>query len=493
MSDRAALLTAICATPDDDTARLVYADWLDEHGEAKRAAHIRAQIESHRLVTADTAANAVAEYLSGQYDDSLNRIDWSVIDVDLPAQVAARKADRKRAFKLRAKAEGVPQVKGVIYENNERGFFDEVVVYNVDTFLKDAGAIFRAAPISRVNFQQLTAEQAEEFVAAGHLARLRAVEFYDGVEADAIRAFGTHPDAAGVRLLEIGSNPDEAASVVEALAAGKHWTGLEELALYDLENGDEEPEEGQMAALFARPQFRNLRKLNAWGSCSDDDAAKAIIKNMPELRELDLSLNPLANGIRIFAGAKNLRHLRDLDLSTCDMEGDDPAPLIASPNLPNLTVLELGSNSLRGPSPKALAKPGRGPTLRVLELEDAEYSAAGVEALAKCPAARGLWSLSLQNTNFGDEHAERFARAAAFERLVYLNLSNNNITSRGAIALAAWPGAASLQWLDISHNTIREPGARALAASPHLAGLKYLRADGRGTDILKKRFKKVFS
>lgn len=30
--DRLALLRAIAETPDDDTPRLVYADWLDEHG-----------------------------------------------------------------------------------------------------------------------------------------------------------------------------------------------------------------------------------------------------------------------------------------------------------------------------------------------------------------------------------------------------------------------------------------------------------------------------
>lgn len=39
------LLKAIAAAPDDDLPRVVYADWLDEHGDAGRAAFIRAQIE----------------------------------------------------------------------------------------------------------------------------------------------------------------------------------------------------------------------------------------------------------------------------------------------------------------------------------------------------------------------------------------------------------------------------------------------------------------
>ena len=45
MSDRDALLAAIRAAPDDDAPRLVYADWLDEHGDPDRAEFIRLQIE----------------------------------------------------------------------------------------------------------------------------------------------------------------------------------------------------------------------------------------------------------------------------------------------------------------------------------------------------------------------------------------------------------------------------------------------------------------
>jgi uncharacterized protein (TIGR02996 family) len=48
MSDGDALLAAIVAHPDEDTPRLVYADWLDEHGRSARAEFIRVQIEIAR-------------------------------------------------------------------------------------------------------------------------------------------------------------------------------------------------------------------------------------------------------------------------------------------------------------------------------------------------------------------------------------------------------------------------------------------------------------
>src|SRR5215210_2046198 len=49
MSDGDALLRAILDNPDDDAPRLVYADFLDECGDASRAAFIRAQVRLVRL------------------------------------------------------------------------------------------------------------------------------------------------------------------------------------------------------------------------------------------------------------------------------------------------------------------------------------------------------------------------------------------------------------------------------------------------------------
>ncbi|MCI0700590.1 MAG: TIGR02996 domain-containing protein [Planctomycetia bacterium] len=50
MNEREALLKAICENPDDDTPRLVFADWLQENGDEARAEFIRAQIELARGV-----------------------------------------------------------------------------------------------------------------------------------------------------------------------------------------------------------------------------------------------------------------------------------------------------------------------------------------------------------------------------------------------------------------------------------------------------------
>lgn len=68
MTDGDALKRAVIANPDDDTPRLIYADWLDENRQPDRAAFIRAQIEAARAEpfgsqarTAETKANLLLE------------------------------------------------------------------------------------------------------------------------------------------------------------------------------------------------------------------------------------------------------------------------------------------------------------------------------------------------------------------------------------------------------------------------------------------------
>lgn len=50
MSERAAFISAIIKNPDDNTARLVFADWLEENGEPERAEFIRLQIKAKELL-----------------------------------------------------------------------------------------------------------------------------------------------------------------------------------------------------------------------------------------------------------------------------------------------------------------------------------------------------------------------------------------------------------------------------------------------------------
>jgi uncharacterized protein (TIGR02996 family) len=61
MSEDEALLKAIYAHPDDDTSRLVYADWLDEHDQPERAEFIRLQVELSHLADEDPRERPLRE------------------------------------------------------------------------------------------------------------------------------------------------------------------------------------------------------------------------------------------------------------------------------------------------------------------------------------------------------------------------------------------------------------------------------------------------
>jgi uncharacterized protein (TIGR02996 family) len=58
-----ALLRAICAAPDDDTPRLVAADWLEEHGNTDWAAFIRIQVGLARLEASGLGKSLDADWL----------------------------------------------------------------------------------------------------------------------------------------------------------------------------------------------------------------------------------------------------------------------------------------------------------------------------------------------------------------------------------------------------------------------------------------------
>ena len=49
-------LDAVLADPADDGVRLVYADWLEDHGQSERAEFVRLQIELARLPQYDARA-----------------------------------------------------------------------------------------------------------------------------------------------------------------------------------------------------------------------------------------------------------------------------------------------------------------------------------------------------------------------------------------------------------------------------------------------------
>jgi uncharacterized protein (TIGR02996 family) len=130
MDERDALLKALCENPDEDTPRLVYADWLQEHGDETRAEFIRAQVRHGELLR----------------------------NADPGAEDSARQA---RALWLQFGAKwraDLPQLKGVRWHDAFfRGFVERVVVPSDAVLVAHAQTVFDLVPIRHLEIEKFAA------------------------------------------------------------------------------------------------------------------------------------------------------------------------------------------------------------------------------------------------------------------------------------------------------------------------------------------------
>jgi uncharacterized protein (TIGR02996 family) len=121
MTQRDALLRAVCDNPDDDLPRLVFADWCDENGEPERAEFIRTQIE---LRKADVPA-------AGR------------------AKLGLREGSLLSLWERRWKGELVSEP-GLLWGWFERGFVERLSVYDPDPFFANLDALFDWTPLRKL-------------------------------------------------------------------------------------------------------------------------------------------------------------------------------------------------------------------------------------------------------------------------------------------------------------------------------------------------------
>ncbi len=147
MTDREALLAAIIANPEEDTPRLMFADWLQESGDEARAQFIRLQIEVARAEPFTPEARTAAEAAKRLLDE--HRGEWS------------------RAVKQLA----------LSWEFG-RGFVEHLAV-NVITFPRDAAVMFNAEPIRSLQperFELVRTASLDPFFQTPQLARIARLD-----------------------------------------------------------------------------------------------------------------------------------------------------------------------------------------------------------------------------------------------------------------------------------------------------------------------------
>jgi uncharacterized protein (TIGR02996 family) len=287
-AEERALLAAIVAHPEEDTPRLVYADWLDEHADAlpeARRASARAKAEYIRLQCAHARHHTDSpEHWAGQVRSRELRQQFEkawVAELGLPA-------NRQTYFRF------------------QRGMVGKVWC-TVRYFLNHGGAILAAAPVECVTFRQLSRNNLKELAKSPHIGAVRGVEFLlsetsGELAAEYLRTVPT----SGLRSLELRVH------TVNLAAPG--WT-TRNVAL---------------AQVMARcPGLAGLRRLALDYAGVGEEGARALVES-PHLNALEY-LDLRNNGIGIEVEAALRRRF-------------GKAVILGQSDLSRFTVADLGLN-----------------------------------------------------------------------------------------------------------------------------------------------------
>jgi uncharacterized protein (TIGR02996 family) len=233
-NDGDALRQAILAQPDDDIARLVYADWLDENGQASRAAFIRAQITAEQAEPHSPDARKHCATAQKLYDE--NWRGWT----KYPGQC-------------------------VLGWEFRRGFAEHAEV-NVASFPREATALFAAEPIRSLKMTRFSPSIGEP---------VSLLPFFETPQLERIN-----------RLDLTGLGRNVAPVELEPLAESPYLSALTDLALCDTP-----VDPNWFEAVLIGPALRNLTGLNLADLAHLGPCLACALPQCPERRFLRLDLS----------------------------------------------------------------------------------------------------------------------------------------------------------------------------------------------------------
>ncbi|MBN9119483.1 MAG: TIGR02996 domain-containing protein [Planctomycetes bacterium] len=338
MSEEDALLRSIIDRPEDDVVRLVFADWLDEHGDADRAEFIRGQC---RLAAMQEWDDGFAElHARCGFLLRTHRDKW------MPPVAKIR--------------EGAPDWMLRQYEFR-RGFLDRLTM-QPDHFADRWERLFELTPVRRVEIQPYPVDYFSDFWRCGGLCHLRRLWLHRShyTPAQPTAAFSS----AEWKTTDLGVPSDLAANLVEAITNAPYAPALERLEI-----NARDPNGAVWSELCAASSLSNLK----WFGFRSRLPLSAFIdlhrmsnpRWFSNLERLELVGTPARRQF-VLPGVRPLLDagpLRALILEGCGFNDREPSSLRTMPPVP-LEHLDLGSG--RGVGRKVLRALIRSPGLAAL-------------------------------------------------------------------------------------------------------------------------------
>lgn len=359
MTDRDALLAGIVADPADDLPRLVFADYLDDHGDADRAEFIRVQCEMAAGPAADRRGLLTAR--ERELRDRHRKL-WRV-----PGLAGSQRFVRGFVESVETTADsliaaGPDAFRGVPVRT--------VRLVNADRRVDEAGKlpVWRTVESLVLNNNTFgSGDRLRRFFAPGHFPRLTSLHLrHNLLWPDGVQALAALDVTPRLTVLDVSANPvtDDGA-----------------------------------ACLATHPGFRNLRELSVrsdelhFADCVHAVGAAAVAgsRTLTRLTALNFAGQYLGDaGLISLAASPNSASLADLNLSYNDigaLGAGSVEELVNSRHFPRLERLNLAGNRFAAPAVAALLRWPRLATLARLDLRDCGIGDAGRDLVRASPFA----------------------------------------------------------------------------------------------------------
>jgi uncharacterized protein (TIGR02996 family) len=409
MASEDSFLRAIIDAPDDDGVRLVYADWLDEHGHPARAEFIRLQCELATVPEGDPRRRkmkAREEALLKAHEEA-----WTA---------------PLRAFASDCKFSG-----GLVTE----------ITATIPALVEHGEQLFRLAPIRTIHVRysespdrSKAADGARRFAACPWLAHLMALDLcLAGLGQGEVEAILSSPHLTRLKLLVFGDQESSLATA-KALAACPNLPRLTELFFlgdYYSDLGD-----AGLEVLASSPRLSGLQGLH----CDNNDVgpagarALAASPHLTQLRELHFghgSYHPNQigdEGLAALAGSPTFGQLRSLSLPMNAVGDAGLEAVAASPHLRRLEALSLPMNLVGDAGLAALAASPNLRSVSYLWLAANQIGPAGVAALAASPHAGELTTLGLLSNPIDEDGFRALVESPRLPRLTNVSLDTDTMS-----------------------------------------------------------------
>jgi len=487
MNDESALLAAIIAHPDEDTPRLAYADWLDEHDQPERAEMIRVQCTYTAISPTQREYPDLQEglwrtnarcwqwmktsrpplppgfkYASTHVFDQYQRgFVHSVLGVTQPTHGSPTAAEAEAICRGWAELVATTTVRKLKLPTVLPTQLTQILAIPEAHHLADllvspqwgnecddlARAIADAESVRRLKQLVIRGTVSSTGTQALTRATFERLEYFDLPQLDCTRdSVAQLIDARWFQSLMQIRIPDSTAEALPALLVGlAHLPRLEHLSL--------EVAHSPSPKTFPTGRgFRELAQLFLWGEHASRAANWLANEKMPKLIEFHIA-GLKSRGFYALRSAAWFKQLWMLYLHNCFLN-DRLVTALTKSDLPELRIMRLGNNPFGRAGLLALADGSRLPNLTTLDL-NCTY---------------------VQNATSDD--LVQFATALNRPQLRNLWLDHWPLGPAGAKALAANPSLSNLTALSVNYCRIGNEGMNALVRSPHLRNLYALGVAG---------------